>query len=251
MKAYVINLDSAKDRWAFIEESFARTRIGVVRVPAVDGGTLQLPHPDFDQRRFDLLHGRSTNVRELGCYFSHVRAMHAFLDSGDSHGLIFEDDVALLPGFEEVLESALRFASRWNLLRLSGLGEGVPLRVAPLCGGHHLCISLGRVKGAGAYAVDRKAAEILARSLLPMWLPYDHAFDREWHFGLRAACVIPFPCSQTGRKFRTSIQTVRSEKKSRFIRWLATYPYQTVNEFSRWIFRGWSFLSARLGAAPE
>ena len=45
------------------------------------------------------------------------------------------------------------------------------------------------------------AARALVAGLLPMRLPFDHAFDREWFFGLRAATVLPSPCSQIESDF--------------------------------------------------
>ena len=247
MRAFIINLDTAADRWKAIAERFARTRISVVRVPAIDGAALQLPIPDFDERRFRMLHGRVTNVREVGCYLSHVAAMRAFLETDDTHGLICEDDIVPGAAFDEVVDDALRHARHWNVLRLTGLGEGTPLRVRRLCGDFHLCISLGRMKGAGAYVVDRAAARAFVAGLLPMWLPFDHAVDREWHFGLRAAYVLPFPCSQTEAGFRSSIQTGKTGKTNSRQRWLTTYPYQAGNEMTRWLFRSWSWLRARAG----
>ncbi len=247
MRAFIINLDTAADRWKAIADRFARTRIPVVRVPAVAGAALQLPVPDFDERRFRLLHGRTTNVREIGCYLSHVAAMRAFLETDDAHGLICEDDIVPGSDFDEVLASALGHARHWNVLRVTGLGNGTPLKVRKLCGDFHLCISLGRVKGAGAYVVDRTAAQAFVDRLLPMWLPFDHAVDREWHFGLRAAYVLPFPCSQTEAGFRSSIQTGKTGKTRSRRRWLTTYPYQAGNELTRWIFRSWSWLRARSG----
>ena len=247
MQAFIINLDTAADRWKRIVELFARTRISVVRVPAVAGAALQLPIPEFHERRFHLLHGRVTNVREVGCYLSHVAAMRAFLETDDAHGLICEDDIVPGPAFDEVVESALAHARHWNVLRLTGLGKGTPLKARKLCGDFHLCISLGRVKGAGAYVVDRAAATVFVERLLPMWLPFDHAIDREWHFGLRAAYVLPFPCSQTEAGFRSSIQGAKTGKTSSRQRWLTTYPYQAGNEMTRWLFRSWSWLRARAG----
>ena len=244
MQAFIINLDTATDRWKAVVEVFARTRIPVVRVSAVIGAALQLPIPDFNERRFHLLHGRATNVREIGCYLSHVAAMRAFLETGSAHGLICEDDIVPGPDFDATIESALLHARHWNVLRVTGLGTGTPLTVRALCGGFRLCISLGRVKGAGAYVVDRAAARAFVDHLLPMWLPFDHAVDREWHFGLKAAYILPFPCSQTDAGFRSSIQTGKTGKTRSRRRWLTTYPYQAGNEMTRWLFRTASYLRA-------
>ena len=96
---------------------------------------------------------------------------------------------------------------------------------------------MGRLKGAGAYLIDRRAAETLLARLLPMRLPYDHAIDREWFWGLRAAYVLPFPVSQIESDFDSPVQPGTWPKLSRTRRCFTTYPYQAFNEVSRWLFR--------------
>ncbi len=253
MQVFVINLDSASERWSAIQESFAGTSLSARRISAVKGSALRLPISDFAERRFRWCHGRVTNPREIGCYLSHIHAMQAFLETSDEYGLICEDDV--IPGvdLEEVLAKAFRFSKHWNILRLTGLSDGTPARVAQLGKDRHLCVSIGRMKGSGAYIVDRIAAKAFVKRLLPMWLPYDHAFDREWFYGLRTAYILPFPCSQVNRKFGSSIQTGTNGtgKLSSGRRWLTTYPYQVANEMSRWLFRGLSYSRMKLSSAGE
>ena len=246
MQAFILNLDAAVDRWEAITHRFAQTTMSVVRIPAIAGSALCLPIAEFDERRFQLWHGRATNPREIGCYLSHVAAMRVFLETGDAHGLICEDDITPGPEFDGAIESALLHARHWNVLRLTGLGTGQPLTIRKLASGFRLCISLGRVKGAGAYVVDRAAAAAFVQKLLPMWLPFDHAVDREWRFGLKAAYILPFPCSQTEAGFRSSIQTGKTGKTRSNRRWLTTYPYQAGNEMTRWLFRTANFLRARV-----
>lgn len=245
LPAFVINLESATDRWAAMQEAFSGTHVTLHRVPAIDGNTLHFPHPDYSERLFRLFHGRLTNPREVGCYLSHLAACRAFIETDGEHALIFEDDVTPEPEFESVLEDVLDRASDWNVVRLTGLTQGVPIRVGTMRRGRSLCVGIGRLKGAGAYLIDRKAAQRFVEGLLPMRLPFDHAIDREWVLGLRAAYVLPFPFSQTERGFRSSIQKGRTGKVSSIARWFTTYPYQAFNEISRWVCRGWSALWAR------
>ncbi len=242
MRAYLINLAAAADRLAHMERAFAATSIPLERVPAIDGNALTLPHPGYDERLYHRRHGRTTKPGEIGCYLAHIRAIETFLASGEDHGLICEDDLTLLPHFEPVLTATLRTARHWNVLRLSGLSPGHPAPVADLGHGCRLCVNFGRLKGAGAYVLDRAAATRLATGLLPMWLPWDHAIDREWPFGLRACSVFPFPASQTDQLFRSSIQGGQARKLSPLRRWATTYPYQIRTELSRWIRRGLHYL---------
>ena len=251
MRAYILNLDGAKDRWARLSGAFERIGFPVTRVPGVDGGKLQLPIAEYAEGRYRRLHGRPTNEREVGCYLSHIAACRAFLETSDEHGLICEDDLVLGPDFPTVLEAVLRQRDSWNILRLTGLSAGQAVPVRHLGGGYALCVNFGRLKGAGAYVVDRGAATAFVAHLLPMWLPWDHAFDREWCFGLCAASVQPFPISQTASGFKSSIQGSSRRPLPSCRRWFTTYPYQAFNEICRWLFRGVSLLRWKLSrAAP-
>ena len=246
MRAFIINLDSAPDRWAFIEAAFSQSRLILCRVPAIDASALKLPHPQYSERLYRWWHGRTPNVRELACYLSHLKAMEAFLATDEKHALIGEDDVVLRPDFDAALEAAMQYAHSWNILRVTGLSRGQPARLVRLSGDYSLCVSLGRLKGAGAYVIDRIAATALLARLLPMRLPYDHAFDREWVMGLRAAYITPFPASQSESEFLSSVQPGIYPRLFWARRALTTYPYQTVNEMTRWLFRASHYLSFKL-----
>lgn len=243
MKAYVINLDSVPERWEHMRLAFEGTLFELERVPAVSGKDLRLPIPEFDEEKFRRRHGRLTNIFEVACYLSHIKAMRAFLDSGESHAMICEDDLHPLPGLAVVVESLLKRRESWNMVRLAGLKLGKPLRIAPLGEGYSLSIPFHRFKGTGAYLIDRKAAGELVNGLLPIWLPFDHALDREWAYGFAIASVAPFPISQTEEEFDSDIQGNAQRRLPDAIRWRWTYPYQIRNELSRWITRAIRVLS--------
>jgi len=246
VRAFIINLDAATDRWTFIEAAFAKTQLTLCRVSAVDGTLLQFPNEHYSERQYRWFHGRTPNVREVGCYFSHLKAIETFLATNEKHGLIGEDDLVLRPNFEAALEAAMHYSRHWNILRLTGLSSGHPAKIVRLVGDYTLCISLGRLKGAGAYVIDRVAATALLAKLLPMRLPYDHAFDREWFLGLRAAYISPFPASQIESDFLSSVQPGTYPKLSLTLRCLTTYPYQACNEMTRWLFRATNYLRSQL-----
>ena len=215
-------------------------------MPAIDGYELPFPIPDYDEARYRRVHGRPTSPGHVGCYLTHVRALSAFLETGEEHALIGEDDLTLAPDFERVVAAALVTAPHWNLLRLSGLSSGGAAPVATLRDHTSLCINFRRLKGTGAYLVDRTAARVLSTGLLPMWLPIDHALDREWAHGLRAACVYPFPASQLESGFRSSIQRGPSLKLPVRARILGTFPFQVANEVTRFFVRSQRYLQLRV-----
>lgn len=237
MRAFVINLDRAPERWLHMQKMFTDSSVTLCRVSAIDGNSLQVPHPNFNENGFRMFHGRKINIYEVACYFSHLKAMEAFLETDDEHAMIAEDDIFLEPDFEDLLPSLIACSSAWNILRLTGLSKGSFLKIKQLTPTYSLVVHLGRLKGAGAYLIDRKTAKAFTQGLLPMWLPWDHAFDREWVFHLKALAVAPFPISQTDKKFRSAIQESSQDRLPARQRWATTYPYQIWNECSRWICR--------------
>ncbi len=246
MKAYVINLDSAPDRWEHMLRAFESTSFSLVRIPAVSGKELKLPIPEFDEEKFRRRHGRLTNIFEVACYLSHIKAMKAFLDSGESHAMICEDDLYPTKDTTRVIGRLMETTRFWNMARLAGLKLGKPLKVSSLGHGYSLTVPMHRFKGTGAYIVDRKAAKALSEGLLPMWLPYDHALDREWVYNFKVVSVAPFPISQTEEEFVSDIQGNAQRRLPSALRWRTTYPYQIQNELARWIVRGVSAVRLKL-----
>lgn len=238
MKAFVINLDTAPERWEHMQTVFKGTPFQLERVAAVSGKTLQLPIPDFDEERFRAMHGRGVNIFEVACYLSHIKAIRTFLDTSETHAMFCEDDLHLKPGIAGLLTSLMKTSFVWNVARLTGLSPGTPFKVASLTGGYSLNVQMGRLKGCGAYILDRKGAEAFVSGLIPMWLPWDHAADREWPLGLKAVSVSPFPISQTEEQFPSAIQGNSQPRLTSRQRWCSTYPYQIRNECARWIRRG-------------
>lgn len=238
MLAYVINLDSATDRWRHMTTAFQATGLRLVRVSALEGSATPAPSDQFSPAGYHRRHGREINMFEVACYLSHLKALATFLDSGvHETAIIMEDDVTPIPDVNAVTREALNFSRNWDVLRLSGLSRGNPIRVRKLTSGHSICVNLGRLKGAGAYMINRNAARRFLNHLLPITLPFDHAMDREWWWGLKAAYVLPFPISQTESRFRSSVQHNSKRKLSCARRLATTYPYQAFNELNRYLFR--------------
>lgn len=250
LPVFVINLDTAAKRWVNCQRIFAGAGITFSRVPAIDGRTLELKTADYSESRYRRLHGRETNPPEVGCYLSHLQALGLFLETGAELALICEDDLHFEPDFATLLAEALAAPRFWNVLRLSGLSKGRPLKVGRFYRDYWLCINVARIKGSGAYVIDRAAARIFTERLRPMVVPYDHAIDREWFYGLTAACVSPFPIIQRQKRFGSAIQTYAQPKLPAFRRWLTTYPYQAGNELVRWICRGSRFIRQSSTARP-
>jgi glycosyl transferase family 25 len=245
MNAYVINLPDAAERREHVQAKLAAEGIEMVLVEAVLGRALELPHPDYDERSYRLRHGKRTNLSELGCYFSHIKALNQFLETQDEHALILEDDVDWSSDLHALLDAAIAHAHRFDLLRLEGTHGGNPVKIADMKNGFSLCCNLSRYTGSGAYLINRKGAKAIVEKLLPMRLPYDHAFDREWTFGIKALRVLPAPIHQR-RDFGSQIVGQTSYKSFKLpLRYLSVLPYRAYNEFSRCVCRSFTILKQK------
>ncbi len=249
MHAYVINLAQATERWEFVSDNLRQSEIEFTRVEAVDGRALTLPHPNYSARNFQLRHGHRDNYGHIGCYLSHLKAFRMFLQSSHSHALILEDDTKPAASLRNIIDRAIEYQSTWDILRICGFHDPHPVPFAKLDNEYQLCICLTRLCGTGAYVVTRHAAEVLAKTLDPMKLPIDHAMDREWFFGLRAAAVLPFPVSQRQHRFKTQCAGRPEHKLPWYLRYWTVFPYRTFNETTRVVARSKQLLRARRGAA--
>lgn len=195
---FVINLDRSVSRLEAIKTRLNLLSLVWERVSAVDGSLLDVNNtPLLDTNRFHHQHGKPVLPGELGCYLSHVEAMQCFLKSSKEHAVIVEDDVMIGENFPKVLAAALEHKNEWDLIKFSGIHSGHPLKMKFLCEGFQMAVATTSYTGASCYAVNRKAAEILVKALLPMSLPYDLAYDRGWETGLKVRMVSPAPCEHS------------------------------------------------------
>ncbi|MDX1680720.1 MAG: glycosyltransferase family 25 protein [Akkermansiaceae bacterium] len=194
---YLINLDRATDRMEQMDGQLSGLGIPYTRISAVLGDLLDDPIEGLDETGFRIRTGKHRNKREVGCYFSHIKVLNAFLESDSQHALVLEDDAQLPDKLPAVLDSALDHSDKWDLLRLSSTREGEFVDVCPLVDGHKLCINTRVLKNTAAYMINRKAAERCVEKLMPMRFPYDVALDRDWDIGIRTACIFPFPVTLT------------------------------------------------------
>lgn len=108
LSAYVINLDRSPDRLRAMSMQLDALAVRWKRVAAIDGAARgALPWADYDTRVYERSVGKGTNLGEVACYFSHLRALNMFLDDGHDFGLILEDDGVIDPNICDVLEDAM------------------------------------------------------------------------------------------------------------------------------------------------
>jgi glycosyl transferase family 25 len=241
MKAFVINIPSAPERWRSVCRHLKNAKIDFQRIEGIDGQKIEFPISEFSGTSYRLLHGRSKIPAEIGCYLSHIAAMKAFLNSGDDFGIIMEDDATFGRNLPDVIERATIYSKYWDILRLSSVNPGKIFKVIPL-DDFSLGVSFTRQKGACAYVITKHAAEVYVKRLIPMRLPYDYAFDIEWFFGLKALFVTPLPVKENGAKTQIQID-IRSHNVSPLLRYWTVFPFRVFLEISRLVFRVSNYMS--------
>lgn len=246
LHTWVINLDRAPDRLARLGAALDALGLPWSRLPAVEGRLLSTAEQTrlLDRRAFERQHGMTPIAGELGCYVSHVRALEAFLASHHSHALILEDDVRPAPDLPAVLQALLACAGRWDMVKLSAIHSGTPQAVQDLAATYRLGVMLSRCTAASAYVLNRAAAQRYVERLLPMGLPYDHAFDRGWVYGLKVRRVFPQVCVHDDQVAST-IGTPGPSRKFHWTRRWPTYGYRLRTELSRLAYGLWHWLVVR------
>ena len=234
LHTWVINLEQDKARLASIAGRLHSIGLAWTRVPAVAGKALSAKEQAeaLDSVSFKRLHGMSPSLGELGCYLSHIAAMKTFLASPYEFAMILEDDAGPHPELLSVLSALLQRADLWDIVKLSGVHRGTPVKVHRLGHEHQLAVMLSGAMGSSAYLISRHAAESYLAKLMPMQLPYDHAFERAWYFKLRIRRVVPWVVEHdTGAE--TTIVSTGSARKFHWSRRLTTYAYRVGKDLRR------------------
>ena len=237
LQTWVINLDRAPERLARIGSQLQRLKLPFTRLAAVDARALTPEQTaSLDEAAYRRKHGMTPVLGELGCYLSHVQAMHAFLASPADFALILEDDVLLHDSLPAVLSGLMKLSDRWDVAKLSAVHSGTPVVYADVAPGHQLAVMLSRCTGSSAYILNRHAAQIYARGLLPMSLPYDHVFDQGWRFGFKFRLVTPTPCGHDEQIASTIVSAPGITRKFHWTQRLPAYAYRLGNEWRRLVY---------------
>ena len=233
---FVINLDRDIERMRMIAENLNALGLSYIRVPAILGKAVLNREKIINSKLYSM-RNRLPMPRdgEVGCYLSHLKALGAFLETNEPWCIILEDDIKILPECIEIIDS-LPKEDDWDLVKLFCFHSGTPIQKRSLTKSHHLVVHLTRTTSSAAYIVNRKAAKILLRSLLPITEQIDHAIERPWETGLRIRGVRPLPAilapiasiSTIGYDKQNNPETIR--RRSFFLSFSRAY-----KEFRRFI----------------
>lgn len=234
-KFFYINLDRAPDRREGMEKKLADANLAYERIVAIDGQKLTAKEKaSADEAAYMRYHGKQLNPNEIGCYLSHIRALEAFLASDYEFGIILEDDVLISANITRALETLLAHKDDWDVVKLCTRHRGLPVKQKYFGYPYRLVAYMGRCTGAGAYLVNRYAAQRYCEELLPMIVPYDHIFDRAWQFKFKFRGIEPYPIDLLYGK-QSTIKTMKVRRKKWWQR-LPVFFYRANNETRRIIY---------------
>jgi GR25 family glycosyltransferase involved in LPS biosynthesis len=137
--------------------------------------------------------------------------METFLQTNEPWCIILEDDAEVLPECLDVI-NGLAATDDWDLVKLFNFHHGLPFKKRLLGLNHSLVIHLTRTTSSTAYAINRRAAQKLLKSALPITEQIDHAIDRPWETGLRIRGVRPMAVTLAASSL---ISTIGYEKNRR------------------------------------
>jgi glycosyl transferase family 25 len=160
MLVLVINLDRAPERLQHMEREFARIGVAFTRLAATDGQA-----GDFDSH-VNALEGRRLSRGETACFISHRRCWQALVASGESHGVVLEDDVFLGEGAAPFFRDADWFPTKAGIVKLETYLAPTVIAKAPVATveGRGVHLLTGKHLGAGAYALDAATARMLVEA---------------------------------------------------------------------------------------
>lgn len=208
MKAYVINLRSAKRRRDHIIRAARAAGVEFELIEAVDGR--ELTDAQIEEL-CDLSVIRDApnwlTRGAIGAALSHRRAYERIVESGDHGAIVLEDDVTFDTDFKNIVSTAAPHLKEREAILLNYVSfEHLDLslqRAVPLAGERRLMypMFLKGVMSAAAYMISRDAAMSMLSWTLPIRLTADCWFD--FHQGgpiNSVRCVYPMPVHVIGAK---------------------------------------------------
>jgi len=192
--AYLINLDRSKKRLSYVQPKIKQLDIPMERISAIDGVKLSKTEikNSVDLESYHNFLGHNPRMGTIGCSLSHIKAWQAFLASDKEFAIIFEDDVSFNPQqVKEAIVNLLAYPDKWDIANLETYHHGFPLTIQNFDNGTRIVVYLNDITHAGAYVLNRNAAELLLQKALPIKIPIDHYFTRGWEFGLKFTGVEP------------------------------------------------------------
>jgi glycosyl transferase family 25 len=201
MKAFVINLERAKDRRRHILRQLEKHKLDYEFIDAVDGKQMgqeeieQLCDLEEVKRRPQKL-----TVGALGCALSHYKAHQKILNENLDMALVLEDDMVFLDSFKDVLEEIKNHIETNEVVLLHYFSSAQDQKLiisrqeaVPLSRKWSLMYPVDIPQSGGAYVITKEVAQSLVETRLPIRVEADDwQFYYENKFIQSIRCVYPF-----------------------------------------------------------
>ncbi len=225
---FYINLDRSSDRRAIIEplcdqlsKILQNYNCVVQRIEAIDGQLISMESVEsyVDLKSFKNYRGRLPRLGEIACSLSHLHALQAFINQHLDVALVLEDDAVFDPILlGQLITQSIDHAHKWDVLNLQNSHRSLPIPLQKLMSKYTIVQFFGHIGGAGAYLINRKAANNYINYFFPICLQYDHFYTRSWEFDILFRGIKPSPVRQVFEKsyINTSpvMQETQLDKKS-------------------------------------
>lgn len=178
---YVVNLARSAQRWNDLKASADQFGIQLRRVEAVEGKLLKgADLGNFNEAGFRRRHGKIALPAEIGCYFSHIKALEAIVAAPEAFAVIVEDDVRFTADFLPFVRDATRLQG-WDVIKLINHRIAAYRDFSAVNAQYSIgrCLH-GPLGSSAGYVLTRSGAEKLLAAIKPMSLPYDIALERGW-----------------------------------------------------------------------
>jgi glycosyl transferase family 25 len=175
MQCFLINVDRAPERLAFMQEQFQRVGVELTRLPEAGKDLTEEDLEDFIRQR--PLASRETWTRGFVCNFlSHSLAWERVASGEAGFAALFEDDVHIASDIATFLTSEEWIPADADIVRLEGMGTAKLERGyrIPACPSRRLHRLISGAWGAAGYVLAKKAAEALLAAPPRLHLPADH-----------------------------------------------------------------------------
>lgn len=201
MRAWCINLDRRPDRWDHVMAEAGRAGIEIERLPAVDAADPEVA--DAAAKVAPTLAGVPMSAGAFACFASHRLAWQRLLESGDSHGLVMEDDLNLSPRIGRLMGTEWIPADA-DVVKLETWGSRchVARKPAAMVDGRSVSRLLSTHIGGGCYVLSRPAAARLLGMTQHYRDPVDELLFNDrlaWFPEARTYQVNPAPAVQGKR----------------------------------------------------
>jgi glycosyl transferase family 25 len=208
---WVISLERASDRRAFIRRELDSLGVEYEIVDAVDGRTLdERALCSYSEWRTVYRYGRGLGRGMVACSMSHLHAYERIAAAKIAEVVIMEDDVRPLKEFPGVLDARTNLPDDWDVVTFHSLFDWAvprPVDDTVIAGKYRICSYERNPMGTQAYLIKHDAARRVLDVAYPICLPPDELLFRKRPAGLTIYGIEPSPVVH--EEFGSQINQIR------------------------------------------